>query len=402
MHDLPSRMKLWIFSLGLLLLAGCAPNPPTFEEPQPGPAPTEPAPLPQTVAPAGPTTPQFGAKIGVLLPLSGKNAALGRNLHQAAEMGLFEVGNDSFTLMVENTATTAGADTAARKLLAKGANVLLGPLFGADVKKVAPIASNARVPLLAFTNDSSVAAPGTYVLGVTPQSEVDRVITYAASQGRHRVAVLAPNSAYGKLVVAALQDSVAKTQGSLAQMAYFDPEGTDFNLPVQMLSDSYRTQGFDALMIPEGGSRLRQIAPLLPTMGLDPTQVQMLGTSLWQNDPTLSQEPGLAGGWYPTISPERWQGFVARYQDVFGQPPDPRAALVYDAITLVIALGSGPEGRDYSEQALTNANGFAGVTGVFRLNRNGTVDRGLAVMELSPAGAMVRDPAPGTFAAAIN
>ncbi len=81
--------------------------------------------------------------------------------------------------------------------------------------------------------------------------------------------------------------------------------------------------------------------------------------------------------------------------------PDQRAGLVYDAITLIVALGKAPV-PDYSETALTNVSGFNGVTGVFRLNVDGTVERRLAILEVVPGGATVRDPAPGTFAAAIN
>jgi branched-chain amino acid transport system substrate-binding protein len=103
--------KRWLGALFLTLAAGCAPStvpPPT--------APSQPT-LPQyETLPAAPV--ETSTKIGLLLPLSGQQAALGRTLLQAAEMGLFEVGDDKFTLLVEDTATAAGAETAARKLLA--------------------------------------------------------------------------------------------------------------------------------------------------------------------------------------------------------------------------------------------------------------------------------------------
>ena len=382
----------------LLVLAGCAPNVPPAKPQSQAPAPTAPQPMPQ-----GPV--DTSVKVGLLLPLSGQQAALGRTLLQAAEMGLFEVGDERFTLLVEDTATAGGADSAARKLLAQGARIMLGPVFGTDTRKVGPIAQGARVPVLAFTNDKSVAQPGIYVLGVTPQAEVDRVVAYAASQGKRRFAILSPASPYGNIVSAAYREAIVNAGGTLAQMASYDPNSPDYTGTVEQLGAAHQSNPFDALMLPEGGTKLRQLAPLLPAFQIGPQQVQILGTGLWANDPAMAQQTGLAGAWFATTPPDKWQAFAQRYQSVYGSTPDPRAGLVYDAVTLVVALAQqAAPGTpvDFNSPILTNPNGFAGTTGVFRLNADGTVDRGLAVIEVQPGGGYVKDNAQGSFAAAIN
>jgi ABC-type branched-subunit amino acid transport system substrate-binding protein len=405
MPDLRTLLKGW-FAAGFLALAGCASDRPiSFPEPeqpagQPAPEASASAiPAPQAAQPGGP---KYGARIGLMLPLSGKNANLGRALHQAAEMGLFETADDTITLMVENTAPPATPEGAARALIARDADILLGPVFGADLKRIASIAKNARKPVLAFTNDVSLAQPDIYVLGVGPHMEVERIVGYAIAQGLRRIALLAPNSAYGTLVLASLNELLAEQGGILAQSALYDPASGDFASAVAVLAQAERIGGFDALLIAEGGQKLRQIAPLLIDSGLDPTRIRMLGTGLWQNDPGLAREPGLAGGWFPVVSPERWHEFAKRYRETFDTDPDPRAALVYDATRLSIQRGMGANGRDYSQQSLSDANGFMGAAGLFRLMPNGTVEHGLAVMELSPSGAIERDPVPASFAPLTN
>ena len=42
---------------------------------------------------------------------------------------------------------------------------------------------------------------------------------------------------------------------------------------------------------------------------------------------------------------------------------------------------------------LTNASGFAGIDGVFRFRPDGTNERGLAVLRVSPHGGQVISPA---------
>ena len=394
-RDVAQQAKRWAGALILSFAAGCAPNVP------PPQAPSQPTPIqPQyETVPLAPA--ETGTKVGLLLPLSGQQAALGRTLLQAAEMGLFEVGDDSFTLLVEDTATAAGADSAARKLLAQGAKIILGPVFATDARTIAPIAQGAHVPVLAFTNDQSAAQPGVYIMGVTPQDQVDRVVQYAASQGMRRFAILAPTSAYGNIVTQSFYTAVQGSNAILAETARYDPNSPDYTKVVEDLSVAYQNSPFDALMLPEGGAKLRQLAPLLPAFQLGPQTVRILGTGLWANDPALAQETGLTGGWYATTAPDKWQQFADRYQGIYGAVPDQRAGLVYDSITLIVALGKSPI-PDYSEAALTNVSGFTGVTGVFRLNADGTVDRQLAIIEVVPGGGVVREQAPGTFAAAIN
>lgn len=382
------------------LLSACAGNNPP--PPAPKPVATQPAPAPTAPTPApAPAKPQFGAKIGLLLPLSGQYAGLGRSLLQAAEMALFETGDDSFTLLTEDTASGQGPDGAARKLLASGANILLGPVFGNDVRKAAPIATAAHVPLLAFTNDSTVAQGNVYVFGLTPQAQTQRVVDYASAQGLKKFAILAPNSPYGRLVLTSYQAAVAKDGGTVTQISFYEANSLDFTSVVQQLSDAHKAAGFDALMIPEGATKLRQIAPLLPAFEVGPQQLRLLGTVLW-NDPGLSQEPGLAGGWYAAPAPDRWQDFAKRYQGNYGSAPDPLGGLVYDAMTLAVALGKGPKGADFSQAALTNPNGFSGVNGLFRLLPDGSVERGLAVLEMAPGGAIQRDAAPASFVPLTN
>ena len=395
------------------LLAGCAPNLPPPQAPgqqQPG------ASAPTTVTPAPGTNLTLPAqsqqaKVALLLPLSGQNAGVGRALMQAAEMGVFDSASDDFQLVVRDSAAAAGPGGAVRSAMQEGVGLVLGPVFSTEAP-AAGMAAGSVVPVLSFSNDRGAAKPGVFVLGLAPQAQVERVVQYAAGQQVKRFAILYPNSAYGSVVRQAYQDAVVQAGGEISVMQAYssDPAGGDLVQVMQSLAAAYKSSGFDALMIPEGGQKLRAIAGMLSGFGI-PTAgpggpapagaVRLLGTALW-NDPSLAREPVLAGGWFATNPPDRWTNFVARYQSVYGSAPDPRAGVVYDAVNLAVALGKSKPGGDYSLTRLTDPSGFAGVTGLFRLNADGTVTRGLSVLEIGPGGIAVRDPAPTVFQATIN
>ncbi|MEX1109103.1 MAG: penicillin-binding protein activator, partial [Dongiaceae bacterium] len=70
-----------------------------------------------------------------------------------------------------------------------------------------------------------------------------------------------------------------------------------------------------------------------------------------------------------------------------------------------LARGTGPDaaaaGVYYDRAAITQTDGFAGIDGIFRFQQDGSVQRGLAVMELQYGGIATRDAAPARFEDAI-
>jgi ABC-type branched-subunit amino acid transport system substrate-binding protein len=380
-------------------------------------------------APAGrvPLGPGEKAMLGLLLPLSGPNASLGQGMLDAAQMALFDIKGGRIALLPRDTHGTAeGAVSAARDALEHGARLLIGPLTAPEVEAVKPVAVDRGVAVLGFSTAVNVAGRGTYVLGLLPSEEVRRVLGFAHQKGAQRFAALAPGSPYGRLVAEALKTEAEAAQASIAETVFFDPNQMDLAPSVRELAhydsgkagpDPQKKQlataeetlnhpnegaaagdaGFDAVLLPEGGQQLKMLAPMLPQYGIDPAHVHYLGTGLWDGDPTLSAEPELEGAWYAAPDPAGRADFEKRFAALYGHAPPRLATLAYDATALAAALSRGSEGADFSEEALTNPNGFVGLDGIFRLRPDGRVERGLAVIEVHRAGNLVVSPEPPNF-----
>jgi branched-chain amino acid transport system substrate-binding protein len=329
----------------------------------------------------------------LLLPLSGPAAPLGHAMLHAAEMALFEQPDSGIMLLPRDTrGSPQAAAAAAQDVIREGARAIIGPLLAAEVEAVKPIAASANVPVLAFSNSTTVAGGGVFLLGFQPSQEIVRVVQYAMSKGHTRFAALAPDSAYGDLAINALKTAVgSNSNASVVRVATYDPDTTDLAPIVQGFAQN---GNFDALLLPEGGTQLRLLAPLLPYYGIDPDTVKFLGTGLW-DVPGLGVEPALNGAWYAAPAPAARAQFVSRYRTLYGQVPPRLATLPYDAVSLVVTLVR--SGGDLSPSALTNPNGFAGVDGIFRLLPSGVTQRGLAVLEVGRGEPTVIDPAPNDF-----
>jgi len=335
-------------------------------------------------------------RVGVLLPFSNGSPAtraLANAMLKAAELAVFDAGNSDLILMpADEGSTPDDAANAARKLLSQGAEIIVGPLFASSVTAVTPIAKDRGVPVLAFSTDRTVAKHGIYLLSFQPENEVRSVVAYAASQGHKNFAALVPENAYGNRVAEVFREAVSVAKGQVTDIEKFNPGSGSVTDQAAAVAKSNP----DAILIAQGGSVLRGIAPILAANGADREHVKLLGTGLW-DDPSILKEPTLGGGWFASPPPHVQDSFDAKYHDAFDANPPQLATLAYDAISLVALLAPGEPYHRFTRSALIDPNGFAGVDGIFRFNPDGTAERGLAILSVSPDGFSVVQHAPATF-----
>jgi ABC-type branched-subunit amino acid transport system substrate-binding protein len=343
--------------------------------------------------PAQPTAVGAGqVKVALILPLSaqGNAGATAQSMRNAAEMALAEFNNPDIQLLVKDDGGTAGgAQQAAQQALAEGAEIILGPLFAQSVGAAGQVARQRGIPVIAFSTDAGVAAPGVHLLSFLPESEVNRVVAYAASQGKRSYAALIPDNAYGTVVQAALQQAVAAHGGRVVVMERYPLDRAMMQGAVARVAQAGRQ--VDAIFIPDGADSVSPIVQALVAAGVP--RKQLVGTGLW-DDPRLAAEPGAQGGWFAAPDPSGFRAFSGRYRTRYGQDPVRPATLSYDAVSLVAALVKTQGPARFSEDTLTNASGFAGIDGVFRFRPDGTNQRGLAVMRVTANGGQVVSPAP--------
>lgn len=398
-------------------------------------APPPPAPPPNPLG--GLRRPPADAiRVAVLVPLTGQTAAVGRALLEAAQLALFEVGDERLTLLPRDTGgSPETAAKAAEAVLQEGAELIIGPLFAGEVNTVAPLARARGVPVMAFSTDRSVAGRGVYLLGLTPEDQVERVIAFSRAKGLARFAALTPESPYGNAVLDALRRAAQKAGGEVTQVQTYATDSTDLT-PVVRRFANYESRrqalqqqkkelegkedeiskltlarlqnletigeaGFDAILLPEGGTRLKALAPLLPYYEIDPKKVRFLGTGQW-DDASIVTEPALQGGWFASTDPAGVADFRQRYEATYGRRPLRIASLGFDAVALAAVLARDGVAQPFSADRLTNPNGFAGYDGIFRFRPDGLNERGLAILEVQPRGFRVVDPAPASFTPATN
>ncbi len=368
------------------LVAGCAVVPK-------GPPKTVEAPpvvVPEPITPALPTDTERN-RVALLVPLTGPNAGVGTSISNAANMAVLDTGGARIRVTMYDTAT--GAAAAAQRALAEGNRLILGPLLADDVRAVAPIARAAKVPVIAFSNDTGVAGSGTFVMGYTPAQSVERVVGYARSKGLSKFAGLVPVGLYGQRSSTAFIRAVEAGGGQVVSLQTFDRTAGSITAAITRLS---QTSPYEAVLIADSGRTAVQAVPILRAKG--GSSAKVLGTELWNTEGALAASPALRGAWFASVSDGLYNQLATKYRERFGKSPYRLASLGYDAVLLVTKIaGDWRPGSAFPAARLTDPGGFSGIDGAFRFGRDGIVERALEVQQAGTTGSTVVSAAPRGF-----
>lgn len=372
-------------------------------------------------------------QVGLLLPLSGRNGVLGNNMMQAAKMALGDPSAPK--LDVFDTEQAGGAAEAARKAVAAGDGIILGPLTATNTTEVASVTSASNVPVIAYTSDVSVAGPNLWAFGVTPEQQVLTMVRAAKNEGKTKFAALLPENPMGKAMGSALTRACADLGLAQPMIAYHTASKDDITQQLKTLSnydarvqaaqnnpasqntakpstddsnsnndgnllDELAPSGsaastpkddtknlalgdapFDALLLADTGLQLQSVIDALDETQVSSTKVRIMGPGLWSA--FASKLGKLQGAWYASPNPQKRQGFVQQYRAKYGVAPKPLADLTYDTAALANSLS---KIGGYTSQNLMRTDGFDGVDGLFILQADGHVKRDLQIFQIQPSG----------------
>ncbi len=211
---------------------------------------------PSAAGPAGPPQQPLAVgngqvKVGLILPLSaaGNAGVAAQSMKNAAEMALAEFQNPNIQLLIKDDGgSPQGAQQGTQQALDEGAEIILGPLFALSVPATAQLTRARGVSVIAFSTDSSVAGRGVYLLSFLPESDVNRIIEYAASIGKRSFAALLPENAYGNVVEATFKQAVGRKGGRIVA---FEKYGADRATPARTVAQALGSA--DALFLADDG-----------------------------------------------------------------------------------------------------------------------------------------------------
>lgn len=360
-------------------------------------------------------------RVGMLLPLSGKSEKIGQAMLNSAMLAVSESGNKKIILQFYDTEdTTEAAALAAQKAADEGVRLIIGPLYSAQVAAVADEIGGKGIDIISFSSDPAVVSYGVYSVALLIPEQVQKVVSYACSQGYKKLAVLTQSNEMGEYAFAGAKQAVESQEcgGAIVQMGFYNPSTTDFSdavknilpsaLLVKLEKEKLKEQGyevieetlydeegnpineqdiefdFDAILLADEGTRLRSLGALLDYYDITPDKFKILGISA-MDDAKVKKEAIFADAWYASLPRNNFNRFVKKYQKIYGIKENPPriATLAYDAVSLA-AFISDKQGN--MNELIANPAGFSGIDGAFRLLPDGRAERAMAIMQVRKKG----------------
>jgi len=329
-------------------------------------------------------------RVALLVPTSGGNAAVGQSIANAATMALLDTNATNLRVTTYDTAVNPG--DAARRALADGNRLILGPLLTSDIPAILAVAEPAKVPLIAFSNDEAAAAKNVFVMGNLPSQSVSRSVAYAAGRGVKTFAALVPRGEYGQSASNALMAAAKEGGGSVTAMEAYDRSNPSLAAAARRIAER---GGSGAVLIADGGRMASTAAPLIKPAG---ATSRIIGTELWSGEKIVTSTKALEGAWYSAVADTRFGQFSDSYRKRFGTNPYRIATLGYDAVLLSLRVArEWKPGTVFPIGKLTEKGGFLGLDGPFRFSKSGVVERALEVREVRGGTVVTVSPAPSRF-----
>ena len=371
--------------------------------------------------------------IGLVVPLSGKQAAIGQKTLRGIQLGLGLYGKIASPLRLAVIDSEGNPEVARRGIdrLMQEDHVIA--IVGGLVSRTASVevarALEYGVPFIALSQKSGLTQLGETIFrnSLTSQMQVSFLVDVAMQKlGMRRFAIVYPNDPYGVEFANLFWDEVLSRGGSVTAAQTYDPHETDFRGHVQRMVgtyfvddrlDEYKVQlrqwqeknprrtgrqlppspeellrpmiDFDGVFIPDTAKVVSQIAPFLAYSDIDREKVRLLGTNLWNRpgfielgkryidravyiDSFSGAEKGLVG-----------TEFYGAYKQLFDEDPGLYELQAYDsALVLRHILSTGENTRSGLTSRLANLKDFPGALGPVSINSGREIVRPLTAFEV--------------------
>lgn len=364
--------------------------------------------------------------IGVVLPLTGKNSAIGQKALRGVELGLgLNNPGSGFRLAVMDSEGNPDSARRGVERLVKEDNAIaiIGSLLSKTAPAVAAKSDELGVPTIGLSQKSGLTEIGSTVFrnALTSEMQVRYLVRTAMEDyGMKRFAIVYPNDPYGVEYTNLFWDEVLARGGTIASVQTYNPKETDFRYAIQRLvgtyyiearADEYKARtkqsadtekkksirvsheeevlppvvDFDAVFIPDSAKAMGQISAFLSFSGVK--NVKLLGTNLW-NTPGLAKRAGnfansliFVDSFLPQTAVH--SRFVQEYKSLYNEDPSLIEIQAYDsALILRQLVAQGAATRESLTRELSSLKKFPGALGVLNMSQDREIQRPLMALTL--------------------
>ena len=335
-------------------------------------------------------------KIGLLVPLTGDNAELGKQILNSTRLAVKDINSNKIEIYPKDTQSDPNkALQSAIKLKQMGINIVIGPVFYENIIYLDEIDN---ITFLSLTNKTLEIPRNVVTAGINSTSQLNTIKKFIKLNELKKTIFLIPNLNYDLEIKNGIKNSRIKT----SKEYFYDIEPTKLTKQIEKITNyEIRKQNlydeitrveksdnpnkekiienlkkrytignlsFDSIIIADFNESLKSVVTSLLYTDVSPKEKYFITFNQWF-DESLLYEKTSQPIYYPSINKKNLINFEKKFQKEFSQRPNHLSLLSYDLVGLIYYLSLKNDLSNINK-SFQKKNSFKGKIGIFDIENN--------------------------------
>jgi len=335
-------------------------------------------------------------KIGLLVPLTGKNSEIGQSIINSTRLAINKINNSSIEIIPKDTQSNPeGTLKAAKELTKLNIKIIIGPVFNENLIYLDELTN---VTFLSLTNKNDNFSKNIINAGINATSQLNTIKKFLELNEVKKTIFLTPDVNYKNEIKKAISASnikiiknyiynndPTKLTQQIEEITRYDIRKQNLEDEIVRLEESNQNNkkklieklmkrdtlgsvNFDAIIIADFNESLKSVTTSLLYTDISPKKKYFITFNQWF-DESLLEEASTQPLYFPSINQINYEDFSAEYFDKFNQYPNQLSFLSFDLVGLVYYLII-QNNSIIDEKIFTKKNLFKGKVGIFEIKNN--------------------------------
>ena len=335
-------------------------------------------------------------KIGLLVPLSGENAEIGKQIVKATRLALKDIKSDKLEILPKDTNSDPNKTiSSAIELRELGVNLVIGPVFYENLTYLNELKD---LTFLSFTNKTLDLPKNVISAGINSTSQLNAIKKFIEQNKIEKTIFLIPNLNYSLEIKQGIKKSKVKTY----KQYFYNIEPTKLTKQIEKITNyEIRKQNlideitrleksddpnkekkiknlekkytignvkFDSVVIADFDESLKSVITSLLYTDVSPKNKYFITLNQWF-DESLISETASQPIYYPSINKDNFEEFEKKFFNQFKESPNHISLLSYDLVGLIYYLSLNNSMIEISK-SFNAKNSFKGKIGIFEIEDN--------------------------------
>jgi ABC-type branched-subunit amino acid transport system substrate-binding protein len=335
-------------------------------------------------------------KIGLLVPLTGKNNDIGQSIVNSTRIAINKINNLSIQIIPKDTASNPEVTLRSAKELANlGVEIIIGPVFNENLVYLDELK---EITFLSLTNKNDNFSKNIINGGINATSQLNAIKKFIELKKIKKTIFLTPDVDYKNEIKKAISDSKikiiknyiydtdpTKLTAQIEKITYYKIrkkkledeivrlEKSDQNNKKKLIDelkkkDTIGSINFDSVVISDFNESLKSVTTSLLYTDVSPKEKYFITLNQWF-DESLLRETSSQPLYFPSANKNNYDDFSSEYFELYNKYPNQLSFLSYDLVGLVYYLIL-QNNSIADKKIFTKKTFFKGKVGVFEIKDN--------------------------------